>query len=98
MAGFCPATQQHYAAATWPTFPPPRTDVVRRAGLAQTRKDVAEAILVGLRARVGHGIDGEGDIEPRRGFFLKALWRSRPAGSGKCGSITAHSASVVPLA
>ena len=25
MAGFCPATQQHYAAATWPTFPPPRT-------------------------------------------------------------------------
>jgi hypothetical protein len=37
-------------------------DVVRRAGLAQTRKDVAEAILVGLRARVGHGIDGEGDI------------------------------------
>jgi hypothetical protein len=39
-------------------------DLLGRAGFAQSREDPRDAVVVGVRVRVGHGVDGEGDVEP----------------------------------
>src|ERR1700761_7225733 len=49
-------------------------DGLRRAGLAEPWKYVADAVVMRGRPRVGHGVDGERDVEagliglPRRRF------------------------------
>ena len=38
-------------------------DLLRRAGFAEPREDVPDAVVVSLGTHVGHGVDGEGDVE-----------------------------------
>ena len=68
--GFCPATQQHYAAATWPTFPPPRTitvSFVRIGGQVRVLSAVAERRFTARACRAGDaGLYRSGNLCWRR--------------------------------
>ncbi len=56
-------------------------DLPGRAGFAQPREDAGDAVGVRVGIHIGHGVDGEGDVEPEfvarggRSIRRRCWWR-----------------------